>query len=240
VGCRGVGGSTCVSLTPTSTRPASRRPRRVTDCASCMLFCVVCSLGTTGPFIFKELSLRVPAGSRCVGACVPTPCNCCPGSRRGSVSGPRRRPVCVPTRSPPLHCTCSFMRCWYVQLLATTARARRPCCGSSAASTCGCGHLEGCAGVWGGGGGGFAHCSLTASASFCCRSCPCFFVPSHCSSDAAFAAVDPAAPSHRHPDGSVKVLGKSSFHDTSLNAERIYMGSDWGRRTVAFSGYRYE
>lgn len=42
---------------------------------------------------------------------------------------------------------------------------------------------------------------------------------------------------HIHEPGAVKVLGRESFHDTSLNFHRAYMGCDWGRRTVAFAGY---
>lgn len=42
---------------------------------------------------------------------------------------------------------------------------------------------------------------------------------------------------HIHPTGAVKVLGRESFHDTTLNFHRVYMGCDWGRRTVAFAGY---
>jgi CCR4-NOT complex subunit CAF16 len=39
------------------------------------------------------------------------------------------------------------------------------------------------------------------------------------------------------PDESVRILGKSVFHDTSLNFERSYLDTDWGMRTVAFAGY---
>ena len=39
------------------------------------------------------------------------------------------------------------------------------------------------------------------------------------------------------PDESVKILGRSSFHDTRLNFERAYLDTDWGMRTVAFAGY---
>mmetsp|Transcript_10734 Transcript_10734/g.11578 ORF Transcript_10734/g.11578 Transcript_10734/m.11578 type:complete len:314 (-) Transcript_10734:185-1126(-) len=39
------------------------------------------------------------------------------------------------------------------------------------------------------------------------------------------------------PDESVRVLGKSVFHDTSLNFERSYLDTDWGMRTVSFAGY---
>jgi CCR4-NOT complex subunit CAF16 len=42
---------------------------------------------------------------------------------------------------------------------------------------------------------------------------------------------------HMHPEESVVVLGKPSFFDTSLNERRAYLGTDWGRRTVAFSGH---
>eukprot|EP01138_Halocafeteria_seosinensis_P004970 gb/GECG01005082.1/.p1 GENE.gb/GECG01005082.1/~~gb/GECG01005082.1/.p1 ORF type:complete len:243 (+),score=28.59 gb/GECG01005082.1/:1-729(+) len=37
--------------------------------------------------------------------------------------------------------------------------------------------------------------------------------------------------------GHVEVLGRDVFHDTSLNLKRAYMGTDWGKRTVAFAGY---
>lgn len=33
------------------------------------------------------------------------------------------------------------------------------------------------------------------------------------------------------------MLGKNSFHDTTLNFERAYLSCDWGRRSVAFAGY---
>jgi len=42
---------------------------------------------------------------------------------------------------------------------------------------------------------------------------------------------------HKHREGAVQVLGRESFFDTSLDVHRSYMGSDWGRRTVAFAGY---
>jgi ABC-type sugar transport system ATPase subunit len=45
------------------------------------------------------------------------------------------------------------------------------------------------------------------------------------------------AGSHRHPMGSVLVLGRESFFDTGLESHRSFMASDWGRHTVAFSGY---
>ena len=40
-----------------------------------------------------------------------------------------------------------------------------------------------------------------------------------------------------NPDDAVRILGKSSFHDTTLNFERSYLDTDWGMRTVAFAGY---
>lgn len=40
-----------------------------------------------------------------------------------------------------------------------------------------------------------------------------------------------------HPDDAVRILGRSSFHDTRLNFERAYLDTDWGMRTVAFAGY---
>jgi CCR4-NOT complex subunit CAF16 len=39
------------------------------------------------------------------------------------------------------------------------------------------------------------------------------------------------------PDEAVRVLGRSTFHDTRLNFERSYLDTDWGMRTVAFAGY---
>lgn len=39
------------------------------------------------------------------------------------------------------------------------------------------------------------------------------------------------------PDGAVLVLGRSAFHDTTLNFDRSYLDTDWGMRTVAFAGY---
>ncbi len=39
------------------------------------------------------------------------------------------------------------------------------------------------------------------------------------------------------PDDTVRVLGRSAFHDTRLNFERSYLDTDWGMRTVAFAGY---
>jgi CCR4-NOT complex subunit CAF16 len=39
------------------------------------------------------------------------------------------------------------------------------------------------------------------------------------------------------PDESIRILGKSCFHDTSLNFQRSYLDTDWGMRTVAFAGY---
>jgi len=37
--------------------------------------------------------------------------------------------------------------------------------------------------------------------------------------------------------GRVTVLGKDSYYDTSLNASRAYLATDWGRRSVAFTGH---
>ena len=39
------------------------------------------------------------------------------------------------------------------------------------------------------------------------------------------------------PDNAVTVLGRSAFHDTTLNGDRAYLDTDWGMRTVAFAGY---
>ncbi len=39
------------------------------------------------------------------------------------------------------------------------------------------------------------------------------------------------------PYEAVRILGKSAFHDTSLNFERAYLDTEWGLRTVAFAGY---
>ncbi len=33
------------------------------------------------------------------------------------------------------------------------------------------------------------------------------------------------------PDDAVRILGRSSFHDTKLNFERAYLDTDWGMRT---------
>lgn len=42
---------------------------------------------------------------------------------------------------------------------------------------------------------------------------------------------------NKHTAGAVTVLGRESFFDTGLDMHRVYMGCDWGRRTVAFAGY---
>jgi CCR4-NOT complex subunit CAF16 len=39
------------------------------------------------------------------------------------------------------------------------------------------------------------------------------------------------------PDDAVRVLGKDSFRDLSLNMDRSYMDTQWGMVTVAFAGY---
>lgn len=39
------------------------------------------------------------------------------------------------------------------------------------------------------------------------------------------------------PDGAVMILGRDSFHDTTLNFDRSYLDTEWGMRTVAFAGY---
>ena len=39
------------------------------------------------------------------------------------------------------------------------------------------------------------------------------------------------------PDDAVKVLGKDSFRDLSLNMNRAYLDTQWGMVTVAFAGY---
>ena len=41
---------------------------------------------------------------------------------------------------------------------------------------------------------------------------------------------------HIHAPGAVRVLGRESYFDTSLNLLRSYLATDWGRKTVAFSG----
>ena len=41
---------------------------------------------------------------------------------------------------------------------------------------------------------------------------------------------------HIHSPGVVRVLGRESYFDTSLNLLRAYLSTDWGRKTVAFSG----
>jgi CCR4-NOT complex subunit CAF16 len=40
-----------------------------------------------------------------------------------------------------------------------------------------------------------------------------------------------------NPADAVKILGRSAFHDNTLNFERSYLDTDWGMRTVAFAGY---
>jgi len=42
---------------------------------------------------------------------------------------------------------------------------------------------------------------------------------------------------HLTPDNTIRVLGKDSYFDTSLNHERAYCSTDWGKRTVAFTGH---
>jgi len=42
---------------------------------------------------------------------------------------------------------------------------------------------------------------------------------------------------HIHAPGAVCVLGRESYFDTALNEKRAYLGTDWGKRTVAFSGH---
>lgn len=37
--------------------------------------------------------------------------------------------------------------------------------------------------------------------------------------------------------GRVTIMGRDSFHDTALNSSRAYLATDWGRRTVAFTGH---
>ena len=41
------------------------------------------------------------------------------------------------------------------------------------------------------------------------------------------------------PDGAVTVLGKSAFHNTSLNFERSYLDTEWGLRTVRLFFYSF-
>jgi CCR4-NOT complex subunit CAF16 len=41
---------------------------------------------------------------------------------------------------------------------------------------------------------------------------------------------------HIHAPGVVRVLGRESYFDTTLNLLRAYLATDWGRKTVAFSG----
>ena len=40
-----------------------------------------------------------------------------------------------------------------------------------------------------------------------------------------------------HPDEAVRVLGKDTFRDLSLNLQRTVLDTEWGMRTVAFAGY---
>ena len=42
---------------------------------------------------------------------------------------------------------------------------------------------------------------------------------------------------HLTPDCTITVLGKDAYFDTSLNEARAYCATDWGKRTVAFSGH---
>ena len=42
---------------------------------------------------------------------------------------------------------------------------------------------------------------------------------------------------HMHAPGAVTLLGRECFYDTSLNEARAYLGTEWGKRTVAFSGH---
>ena len=42
--------------------------------------------------------------------------------------------------------------------------------------------------------------------------------------------------SHLTPGNTITVLGKDSYFDTTLNQQRAYCATDWGKRTVAFAG----
>lgn len=42
---------------------------------------------------------------------------------------------------------------------------------------------------------------------------------------------------HIHPDGAVEVMGKNAFRCTALNKSRVLLSTEWGRRTVAYSGF---
>jgi CCR4-NOT complex subunit CAF16 len=41
---------------------------------------------------------------------------------------------------------------------------------------------------------------------------------------------------HMHEPGTVQILQKNCYHDTTLNVERQYVNNEWGMRTVAFAG----
>lgn len=42
---------------------------------------------------------------------------------------------------------------------------------------------------------------------------------------------------HIHRDDAALILGRNAYYDNSLNDKRAYLASDWGRRSVAFTGH---
>lgn len=42
---------------------------------------------------------------------------------------------------------------------------------------------------------------------------------------------------HRHVEEQARLQGRSCYYDSTLNLKRAFLGTDWGTRTVAFSGF---
>ena len=42
---------------------------------------------------------------------------------------------------------------------------------------------------------------------------------------------------HIHRNDAALVLGSNAYYDNTLNGRRAYLASDWGRRSVAFTGH---
>ena len=42
---------------------------------------------------------------------------------------------------------------------------------------------------------------------------------------------------HRHEEAQARMQGRSCYYDSTLNLKRAFLGTDWGTRTVAFSGF---
>ena len=44
---------------------------------------------------------------------------------------------------------------------------------------------------------------------------------------------------HIHRDDAAMILGSHAYYDNTLNGRRAFLASDWGRKSVAFTGHGF-